>query len=270
MTTPQSRSVIDLDSLAVNGREALTVAHETVAGTTALIVDNVYRDPDYVRGLALSLSYHRRAGSYPGYFAYLSVSASPVLDLINTLMSDIIGAYLTFTFPYKDDLVFAIVTDRAADLSPGQRRPHVDDFCDFAALIYLNPPEQCSGGTSFWRHRPTGMELAPDGADPASIPTREAPSDQPAAGDATGYPSDSTEVWELTHVLPARYNRLVVYNSQLIHSPFYKEDDFGTTLPARRLTQNFYLDRFRFPGAARSASRQRLARTAVDTSGPAG
>jgi hypothetical protein len=262
MTTRQSRSAIDVDCLALNSQDDMATQFVQVAGTTALVIDNVYKDPDYVRALALSLTYHRRSGAYPGYFAYISISSAPFLDLVNTLMRDVIGDYLTFTSTYRDDLVFAIITNRGSDLSPGQRRPHMDDFCDYAGLVYLNPPEQCSGGTSFWRHRPTGMEVAPDGAEPASLPA-SAPSNVPLVGDAAlGYLTESTETWELTRVLPAKYNRFVLYKSQIFHSPHYSEDDFGTELAARRLTQNLYLDKWQIKNLARSASSRRIGRTA--------
>jgi hypothetical protein len=267
MTTHQSRSVIDGACLELSGREDMAIEFVQVAGTTALIVDNVYKDPDYVRGLALGLSYHRRAGAYPGYFAFMSISAAPFLDLVNTLMRGVVGDYLTFTFPYKDDLVFAIITERGSDLSPTQRRPHMDGFCDYAGLVYLNQPEQCSGGTSFWRHRPTGMEVAQDGVESGALPSAVV-SSEPAVGDSIGYLTESTETWELTQVLPAKYNRLVVYKSKIFHSPHYSEHDFGSALAERRLTQNLYLDKWHIKSVARAASRQSFGHFAVDTSGP--
>ena len=266
MTTHQSRSVIDGACLELSSREDMTIEFLQVAGTTALVVDNVYKDPDYVRGLALSLSYHRRAGAYPGYFAFMSISAAPFLDLVNTLMRGTVGDYLTFTFPYKDDLVFAIITERGSDLSPTQRRPHTDDFCDYAGLVYLNPPGQCSGGTSFWRHRATGTEVA-DGVEPGALPSAVL-SNGPDVGDSIGYLTESTETWELTQVLPAKYNRLVIYKSKIFHSPHYSEHDFGSALMERRLTQNLYLDKWHIKNVARAASRQSFAHFAVDTSGP--
>ena len=241
MTTPNLSTAVDRECLALNGRDEMTIQFVDVAGTKALIVDNVYKDPDYVRALALSLDYHRRAGAYPGYFAFISMSAGQVLDLANTLMRDVIGDYLTFTDTYQDDLVFAVVTERGSDLTPGQRRPHVDGFCDYAGLIYLNPPGQSSGGTSFWRHRPSGMQAVGSAADAAAM--REASAlgaDEP--GLPNGYLIESNETWELTQALAGEYNRFVCYSSYLLHSPLYVEADYGTELSSRRLTQNCYFE----------------------------
>jgi hypothetical protein len=146
-----------------------------------------------------------------------------------------------------------MITKRGAELVPAQRKPHYDDFCDYAGLIYLNEPEQCSGGTSFWRHRATGLELATQGDDASSLPALlarfgatderglvarilgEAPPES-----AEGYPTESNSVWELTEVIPMRYNRFVLYDSLLFHTPHYHEDRFGETLETRRVTQNLY------------------------------
>jgi Family of unknown function (DUF6445) len=184
-------------------------------------------------------------------------------------MRDTVGSYLTFTSAYKDDSIFAIITDRGADLSPVQRRPHMDDFCDYAGLIYLNPPGQCSGGTSFWRHRLTGIEAEPDTPDPAAPAPSAVASAEPQVGDSPdGYLTRSTETWELTQVLPARYNRLVFYKSRIFHSPHYNEHDYGTQLAARRLTQNLYLDKWQMKNLAKSASRQSFGHFAGDTKRP--
>ncbi len=66
MTTPNLSTAVDRECLALNGRDEMTIQFVEVAGTKALVIDNIYKDPDYVRALALSLDYHRRAGAYPG------------------------------------------------------------------------------------------------------------------------------------------------------------------------------------------------------------
>jgi hypothetical protein len=107
--------------------------------------------------------------------------------------------------------------------------------------VYLNPPHQCSGGTSFWRHRPSGLEVVRTPADGATVRQATAMgADEP--GLPTGYLTESNDTWELTQVLPAQYNRFVFYSSYLLHSPLYIEADFGDDLPARRLTQNCYFE----------------------------
>jgi hypothetical protein len=251
MTASKAAQLIESDRLALNAHEDMDLRFEQVAGTTALIIDNVYRDPGYVRALALSLNFHREAGAYPGYFAFVSISSQPMLDLANGLMREHIGHDLAFTPFYQDDLSFAVVTKRGHELKPGQRKPHCDGFCAYAGLVYLNPPEQCAGGTSFWRHRATGLESALGADDPAQVlakagmsgNTSAAPTvpDSPA-DEGTGYLIASNESWEMTQMIAMAYNRFVLYSSNIFHSPLYDERDFGRTLETRRLTQNFYFN----------------------------
>lgn len=242
LTTP----VIDRAALALNDRADMDVQHVEVGGTPALVVDNVYRRPEYVRRLALDLDFHRPAGGYPGYFAFATISAMPALELVNDLMRDVLGHELGFTDGYRDDLVFAVMTREEHELTPGQRKPHTDGFCDYAGLIYLNLPEQCAGGTSFWRHRRTGLEGAPgsDAANPVlaklAAASPAAPGEEDDADLPDGYLLESNATWERAQVLPMAFNRLVFYSSYLYHSPWYDPRDFGTALDERRLTQNLY------------------------------
>ena len=252
MTHPIS-PLIEARDLALNEEGEMDISFETVAGTKVLIIENVYRDPDYVRSLALSLNYHRPAGMYPGYFAFVSISTRPLLELVNRKL-DLLSGQLTFTPYYQDDLAFAVIAKRGSELVAAQRKPHFDDFCDYAGLVYLNSPEQCAGGTSFWRHRLSGLErasqvngaslpalLARFGvADEKSLVKRVLGEGEPEA--ATGYPTGSTAMWELTEVVPMKFNRLVVYDSNLFHTPHFHEDRFGETLETRRLTQNLYFN----------------------------
>ncbi|MDQ3908294.1 MAG: DUF6445 family protein [Acidobacteriota bacterium] len=261
--------LIELDRLALNERGEIDVSFVGVAGTKALVVDNLYREPDYVRSLALGLNYHRPAGMYPGFFAFVSVSTRPLLDLANDLMRETIGGELAFTPFYQDDIAFAVITRRGSELVPAQRKPHFDDFCDYAGLVYLNTPDQCSGGTSFWRHRATGLRLAARGEGAESLPAllaRFGVADEQALakrilGEANpdlpeGYPTGSTSAWELTDVIEMRYNRLVVYDSLLFHTPHYHEERFGETVETRRLTQNLYFN-FRKKSGVRKRTRAR-------------
>ena len=55
-----------------------------------------------------------------------------------------------------------------------------------------------------------------------------------------GYPNASSAVWELEKVVPMQYNRLVLYNARLFHSPHVTGEGFGDTKQTRRLTQNLY------------------------------
>jgi len=96
---------------------------------------------------------------------------------------------------------------------------HSDDICaKYASVLYLNPPDQCSGGTAFWRHKNLHIDR---------LPTRE----QLAAKDIDAdrfYKAMDREwknlaLWEQVGMIPMRFNRFITYPTCLFHSRFPHE-----------------------------------------------
>jgi Family of unknown function (DUF6445) len=107
---------------------------------------------------------------------------------------------------------------------------HSDDICaKYASVLYLNPPEQCQGGTSFWRHE--GLKID-------RLPTRE-------QIEASGFGADwflemmtrewkELKYWKQVGFVPMQFNRFITYPTSLFHSRFPFEG-FGTTPADGRL-----------------------------------
>jgi uncharacterized protein DUF6445 len=96
--------------------------------------------------------------------------------------------------------------------SEGVARPHVDSarICDFAAVLYLHPsPPTTHSGTSFYRLHLPGE--SPDG--------NYCPKDHESLSEVPGLSRemDPTMFEEILEA-PYRFNRLVAYKSDLIHS----------------------------------------------------
>lgn len=106
---------------------------------------------------------------------------------------------------------------------------HSDNECDtFAAVLYLNPPDQCQGGTAFWRHKETGLtgfndsEIRKAGKSPLGI-LKKLEKDW----------NDGSK-WEQTGMADMAFNRLIVYPCETFHSRFpFKA--FGSTPADGRL-----------------------------------
>lgn len=219
-----------------------------------VIVDGVYRNPSAVRELALSLSFHHQNGNHPGMMASISLSLAPLLELVRTVCGDHLGHLLGLHRYYRDH-VFALIDGEPSVLNARQRQPHYDDFCDAAAVIYLNSPDRCAGGTSFWRHRGTGLARVPESledewAAEAVINSRSTSVetlirhclDDALPDPGPGFPSHDTRWWTRVASVPMRWNRLVIYDSRLFHTPDVPVR-FGSELEDGRLTQNLYFSR---------------------------
>lgn len=133
-----------------------------------------------------------------------------------------------------------------APLSPRQRIPHNDPTA--AALIYLNRPEDCSGGTGLYRHRPTGLEIIPLKADARMVrlardlgypPLRlnhrtenyvrmiERVVYHPRQGNSDGsLLNKGNPYWELMALIEMRFNRLVVYDGRIPHTAYIEPGTF--------------------------------------------
>src|SRR4051812_2372643 len=85
------RPTIDRSSLNLASRCEMGIESIDIAGTSAVIVDNVFANPDAVRGLALSLDFHRDAGLYPGFLGFVSLQPVGLLELLNDLLEMRLG-----------------------------------------------------------------------------------------------------------------------------------------------------------------------------------
>ena len=111
----------------------------------------------------------------------------------------------------------------------GAVKPHTDssNLCRYAAVLYLNPgvPEQC--GTSFFRQRMPGGQL---GGNIVLPPHRNLAE---ALGNRFVQPNAFAEDVRVAH----RYNRLLVYKANLIHSASAYR---GLEMATKRMTAVFF------------------------------
>ncbi len=257
-----------VDRMAALDRAKLTISEKAKVSTvrvgvephqTATIVDDAYRDPNYVRELALSLEFTRSRGKFPGYDARLSLSswAGNVADFVNRNTDSRIEPY----GESKHDVVFSMTDERVDSTRRRMRHPHIDSGLSprtlYAGLIYLNPKSQCRGGTAFYRHRESGASELTAAVSP-KLRSYQAAHGIPSLIRAyrkilelDGFPeptealadgewdtlTESDERWEKTGEIEMVPNRLVLYNARLFHSAKFSNGYFGTTKDSRRLTQ---------------------------------
>jgi hypothetical protein len=255
--------LLDPDRLGVNPDAIATAVrigeeeHQAV-----LVIDDFFADPSYVRELALSLHYHRSGDRLP-FQARISLDISPVLNSIRRVTHPELEVSRT-----HNAFVFSVMDERASALARHQPHPHIDNLGEgqagLAALVYLNPPSQCRGGTAIYRHRETGLleyrgEITPGLArymakhgltsadDAVDHMTRVTDEEMAALTEAAketdwGSLTDSNETWELAKLLEMRFNRCVVFDGYFFHGPYMRSGDFGRTLETRRITQTLYFE----------------------------
>src|ERR1700692_1781494 len=90
----------------------------------------------------------------------------------------------------------------------------------YAAIVYLNEPEQCEGGTAFYRHRETGLDNVPDFDSiewhHAVSRTKKEPEALRKTSQADGF--DIGSKWDQLSVVPMRFNRCIIFDSRQFHA----------------------------------------------------
>lgn len=150
------------------------------------------------------------------------------------------------TFGLRDEWVtgvksdFSIVTTRPENLGPSQALPHYDSTNgrELAAVHYLC--DEKFGGTSLYRHVSTGYETI--------TPENLAHYKKTLELDCTKHPvsrsymnGDNT-LFQQTASYAARFNRIIIYPCNLLHSGNIAKDFVFETNPGRgRLTLNTFI-----------------------------
>jgi hypothetical protein len=148
------------------------------------------------------------------------------------------------TFDLPDELIitdstFSLVATPPESLVPFQRVPHYDsvDQNRIALLHYLSS----QGGTSFYRHRSTGVEIVTADRQDGYIRTVNAEVRAKGMPPAQ-YVDGDTELFERTARYDAVFNRVLIYRGSMLHSVNVPPDFVPDTNPRTgRLTVNTFL-----------------------------
>jgi hypothetical protein len=109
---------------------------------------------------------------------------------------------------------------------------HADVICaKYAALVYCNRPHQCSGGTAFWEHIPTGRVSMPESG--------EIPADDYAEIEADWNLGDP---WRQHSFVSMRSNRMAIYPTKMFHCR-WPHAGFGNTRHNGRLVWVCFFNR---------------------------
>jgi hypothetical protein len=210
-----------------------------------VFIDDFLDDPQSLVDAASRARFEPCAGAderrgYPGVRAPAPPAYS---ESITALLDPLIK--INFSVPdhlavKKTPCVFSLTTVAPQALGPLQRVPHFDASTPhhMAALLYLCSEQH--GGTAFYRHRATGLQqITADRREAYGAAVYAEVDRHPAP---PRYFDDSNEHFELLGVMPARFNRLVVYRGSLLHSAIVNPRRLTSDPRTGRLTVNTFYD----------------------------
>lgn len=179
-------------------------------------LDNFLPDPAAYREMALAQPFYSVKGPDKEYYHGISVRPT---DELQPLLSGKLGK--------KVSLDYCLLRQNNGD---DVHRIHADSaYSDYAFVLFLNPPEQCQGGTAFWRHKqygfsawPTEREIRLKGKSPVRV-FRQLQTEW-----------QDLSKWEQLHLAEMKWNRCICYPTKDFHSRWPLEG-FGTEKENSRL-----------------------------------
>jgi hypothetical protein len=189
--------------------------------TTTIIVDDFLDNARDLREMALQLDYPPVSGMFPGRNSRERVQ----MDEMDREVSRLVGEPLVAMPPPQAHGKFRVAL--AGDV--GQAKVHVDTS-HWSGILYLSRPEDCRGGTEFFRHRATGTDGGP--VNDAQARAHGYPSAKQMIADILERDTMNEDAWELTMRVPMRFNRLVLLRPWLWHTA---GEAFGDSMSNGRL-----------------------------------
>ena len=205
-----------------------------------VVVENVWPEPQaLIEAAAGKSDYSVRSLYYPG----VRSSAPPdYARAVTAQLSDVIRSTFGFSGELTiTDSTFSLVATPGEKLVAFQRVPHFDstDANRLALLHYLCGPRH--GGTSFYRHRSTGIESITDENREHYIKVVN------AEVKASGIPparfiDDDTDLFERVARYECTFNGALIYRGRILHSVNMPRDFVPDSNPRTgRLTVNTFL-----------------------------
>ena len=193
-----------------------------------IVVDDFYRDPYRVRQQALVSAYSDvRAMNYPGFQSDGCYPAEVIKNAFERFINeDLVMNENSSTFG-RFRLMYSNTGSRLTI--------HTDSQSDWTGLIYLNTPEQCRGGTAFYRHKATGLRGLPSKEDARRL----GQSLEDIESRTIGKDTQNMNAWDVVMLATMRFNRLILFRGHQFHSHTCAWGDSPTT---GRLTQNFFFN----------------------------
>jgi hypothetical protein len=221
-----------------------------------VIVDDFYADPVAVRRLLLTTPYPvwDRDVSGANLVEYsdcrqgFQLSFNEPQDAIRALCAQTLDVRLPRN---RTSFVSNLFRSHTEPPSGAQPRPHDDGIC-IAAIVMLNTPEECAGGTAFYRSRAPALTCMPIQAD-----EYRARRGQVYTGTrnevGAGYFLDGWEqYWERVATVEMRFNRLLIYPGVLFHGHWHAP---GSFVDCWRVNQAMFFEEPAFGAAYSGISR---------------
>lgn len=194
-----------------------------------LVMDNFFKEPFVVREKALAKPFTNKTGYFPGARSVHEFRFPELRELCknaSTLLAN--GGQLKIQSPCFQFL------------GKGQRKSyiHSDPMAGYAGIVFLGEKNGTYPGTSFFRHKQTGLSSFKSENKKWIRETFPSMAEFKSAEDLLDRDRFNTKKWTKVTTLEARFNRLILFPAELLHQ---NASAWGTNPRNGRLTYNFWL-----------------------------
>ncbi len=216
---------------------SLTIQTKNIGKYKIAIADNFYKNPEMVRELILTIPStinETHKGGMVGRRVEAYYDLSPLADPFYKILTNL----WDYTKNWSYDAIYEMFKQASfignimneEMLEP--RTPHQDgpmtfpkqfisSRTGFASSVFLNTPEECSGGTALYTYK--GEQS------PLQMPEQS----------VDHFITESEGDWEKIGLIEMKWNRLVIYNNFILHTPYIKQG-MGFTGNIYRINQMIF------------------------------
>ena len=188
-----------------------------------IVIDNFYNNPYEVRNYILTQDFSVR-GNFPGQRT-ISYASENLKDIIQKYIEPFGGKIVDFKIPKEDGSDSSLIYNGSFQYTTSRDRSwvHMDEFNNWAGILYLTPNAPLTAGTSFYKFY-DGSSCKKD----MKILDNKFETDR--------FSQDMTK-WKKVDDIGNVFNRLIIFNSFRYHMSM---DYFGDSKENGRLFQVFF------------------------------
>ncbi len=208
------------------------------------VIDDFLLDPEPVLQFARNHAYFNPVGAdgtfYPGIRDHMP---APYTRVLEQLLNQGSHPFTCGQGPQRvTKSMVSLITQQASQLHDVQKMPHIDSSNDraYASVHYLSAEPR--GGTAIYKYRPTGTVQINQQNQEVVLAMMEQVKAQ--SQEHSGYINGDTSLFEKLVDIPERFNRLVIYKSNLLHSARLTHDKSISSSPdeGRLTVSSFFND----------------------------
>jgi len=199
------------------------------------LIDDFYKYPNKIRNMYINKRFKNHISIYTTkYFNPRLYDSSEHIEFFSKLMKTIITRTLWNDNVKKNSNGY--IQYMTKDSMPVL---HTDTVAKFGAVIYLGDNDHSEYGTSFYKHKDTGLEIIPSDAEFDKLSEKKKrlydyyyKNHYWAEGEKPKF-----DKWEKIYTAKNKFNSAVVFNSRRFHCA---DGGYGTNIKDSRMFQTFF------------------------------